>query len=113
MSEHAVFEMPRHGAREHGALDVAADLRDRLERVVMGDAGDVLLDDRPASSSAVTWPAVAPMTWTPLSSARRYGSAPAKAGRNEWWVLITGASTQAAEDLHAAGEDDTSNRPAR
>ena len=50
------------------------------------------------------------MIFTPRSLARRYGSAPAKAGRNEWWMLTIGAPTRcqevADEDLHVAREHD-------
>ena len=33
------------------------------------------------------------MSFTPRSFALRYGAAPMKAGRNEWWMLITGTPT--------------------
>ena len=41
----------------------------------------------PSSSSAVTKCAVAPISFTPRPKACRYGLAPAKAGRNEWWMF--------------------------
>ena len=49
------------------------------------------------------------MIFTPRSDARWYGFAPAKAGRNEWWMLMIGtpsAQELAREDLHVAGEHD-------
>jgi hypothetical protein len=54
VDEHAILEMPPHRPRKHGALDVAADPRERLGRVVMGDAGDVLVDDRAGVELGVT-----------------------------------------------------------
>src|SRR3954447_6680220 len=43
----AVFEVPLDGAREHEALDVAADPHEICTGVAVTPAGDILLDDRP------------------------------------------------------------------
>jgi hypothetical protein len=40
-----VAEVPLDGAREHHTLQVAALPDERGELVVLGDAGDILLDD--------------------------------------------------------------------
>ena len=54
------------------------------------------------------------MILTPRSRALRYGSAPTNAGRNEWWMLITGTPSRSRksrrEDLHVAGEHDQIGR---
>ena len=46
VEEHAVLEMMAHRARQHAAFDVAALADEIVRRVAMGDALDVLLDDR-------------------------------------------------------------------
>ena len=46
VDEHAVLEVPVHGAREHRPLDVTADHGQRLRIGLVGHAADVLLDDR-------------------------------------------------------------------
>ncbi len=57
------------------------------------------------------------MIFTPRSRARSYGAAPAKAGRNEWWMFITGAPTRSRNEpvricMYRASTT-RSNRPAR
>src|SRR5256885_7067463 len=42
-----VLDVPAYGAREDHTLHVAAFAHHVFERVSVGDAGDVLLDDRP------------------------------------------------------------------
>jgi len=42
----------------------------------------------PSSKLLVTKCAVAPINFTPLSNACRYGLAPMNAGKNEWWMLM-------------------------
>src|SRR4051794_29212856 len=43
----AIFQVPLDGAREHEALDVAADPYEICAGVAVAHARDVLLDDRP------------------------------------------------------------------
>ena len=47
VDEHPVLAVPRHGAREDGALDVGAPRAQGGRGVAVRDPDDVLLDDRP------------------------------------------------------------------
>ena len=94
VNQHPVLAVPADGARQHGALDVGAQADQRRRRRRGARRGHVLLDDRALVEvlgdvvgggadqlhAALLGPLVGP--------------APAKAGRNEWWMLITGAPTR-------------------
>jgi hypothetical protein len=45
VEQHAVVGMPGHGARQHGAFDIAADRGELLRVAGMVDSRNVLLDD--------------------------------------------------------------------
>ena len=82
----------------------------RLGVLAVRDAHDVLLDDR--AGVELLGHVVRGRADDLHAALERalVGLAPAKAGRNEWWMLITGTPSAleevAGEDLHVAGEHD-------
>src|SRR5438105_3029273 len=46
MDEDAVFDMPAHGARQHGPFDVAAGPFDIIQVFPMSNMADILVDNR-------------------------------------------------------------------
>ena len=93
-----------HRAREHGALDVARrarSARSTSSRWVTRD--HVLLDDRPGVELlGDVVGGRADQLHAALLRPLRTGSAPANAGRNEWWMLITGHA-EPVEEVAARG----------
>ena len=70
IQQHAVFDVPADGAGEHNFFKIAAFLNEIIHRVAVGDARNVLLDNRAIVEHG------------------GHVVAPTKAGRNEWWMLM-------------------------
>ena len=77
-----------HGARQNLAFDIAADRDIILGRLRMGDAGNVLLDNRAFVEIGSN---IMRRRADQLDAALigcLYGLAPLNDGRKEWWMLM-------------------------
>ena len=105
--------------RSHGlGIDLVLDGEDRAPRASpacrrRAPARPAAATIGPASSSGVTKCTVAPLTFTPWSSAWRWASMPGNAGSSDGWMLSTAdrkrVAERRAEQAHEAGQADESN----
>ena len=86
--------MQPDGAGEDAPLDLAAEADEVVDRVAVGDGRHVLVDYGAGVQLLAYVVGCGPdgldaTLVPPRSCARRYGSAPAKAGRKEWWMFMS------------------------
>ena len=82
-----------HRPRQDHPLDVRAEPGQVVDGVPMIDPHHVLLDDRAVVEFLGDVVRGRADQLHAALLARRYGAAPTNAGRNEWWMLITGHPT--------------------
>jgi hypothetical protein len=69
VAQHAVFDVPAHGAREHDTFDVTPDRGEALGRQRVVDALDALLDDQVFTSRIIgAWSCVVDDTKSRLAA---------------------------------------------
>ncbi len=86
--------MQRHRPREHQSLDVAPHTLEVGGALTMVDANDVLVDDRAIVELLGDVVGRRPDQLDAALARPPVGSAPANAGKNEWWMLIAGMPTR-------------------